>query len=89
MNELQKLIQDEYAKGNVVIYTIEGLMTVELDGLINQCATGILYDLNRDEGTVMALIDDPKWVNDYACAKVIRALKQRIEELEKQLHEND
>lgn len=89
MNELRKLIQDEYGKGNIVINTIEGLRAMKLDGLINQCADGLLYDLNRNEGTVVALIDDPKWINDYACAKVIRALKQRIDELEKQLNEND
>lgn len=27
-------------------------------------------------------LPDPKWVNDYATAQVIRALKRRIDELE-------
>jgi hypothetical protein len=42
-----------------------------------------IYDLNRDEATVLILIDDPKWINDYAVCKVIRTLKKRIDELEK------
>lgn len=83
MNELQKLIQDEYARGNVVLYTIGGLRVIELDKIIDQPADGLLYDLNRDECTIMTFIDDPERINDYACAKVIRALKQRIDELEK------
>jgi hypothetical protein len=27
-------------------------------------------------------LPDPKWINDYAVAQVIRALKNRIDELE-------
>ena len=52
---------------------------------IKQPADGILYDLNRDEATILTFIEDPKWVNDYAVCKVIRALKNRIKELEKQI----
>lgn len=76
------LILEEEKKGNIVINTAEGLMKVNLNELIKQPVDGLLYDLNRDECTVLTFIDNPKWVNDYACAKVIRALKARIEELE-------
>lgn len=76
------LILEEEKKGNVVINTAEGLMKVNLNELIKQPVDGLLYDLNRDECTILTFIDNPKWVNDYACAKVIRALKARIEELE-------
>lgn len=86
MSELQEFIREYGTKDFVVLNTIEGLRAVELDKIIDQPADGLLYDLNRDEGTVMALIDDPERINDYACAKVIRALKQRIDELEKQLN---
>lgn len=43
------------------------------------------YDLNRDEATILAFTDDQKWINDFASAKVIRSLKDRIGELENQL----
>ena len=76
------LILEEEKKGNVVINTAEGLMKVNLNELIKQPVDGLLYDLNRDECTILTFIDNPKWVNDYACAKVIRALKAKIEELE-------
>jgi len=45
----------------------------------------MLYDLNRNEAVVLTFLDDPKWVNDYAVCKVIRAMKNRIDELENQL----
>lgn len=89
MSELQEFIREYGTKDFVVLNTIEGLRAVELDKIIDQPADGLLYDLNRDECTIMTFIDDPEWINDYACAKVIRALKQRIDELEKQLNEND
>lgn len=42
---------------------------------IKQPIEGMLYDLNRNEVTVLTLIEDPKWVNDYAVSKVIQELK--------------
>lgn len=70
--------------GNIVIATVEGLQVHDINGFISQPADGILYDLNRDEATTLsgATPDNPKWVNDYAVANTIRALKARIEELE-------
>ena len=57
--------------------------TAKLSEFIEQPVEGILYDLNRGEEVTLTIInDDPKWVNDYAVAKVIRALKDRINELE-------
>ena len=49
---------------------------------IKQPTEGMLYDLNRSDVVVFTFIDDPKWINDYAVAKVITELKNRIEELE-------
>jgi len=73
--EIKKFILDEYKKGNVVIYDHEGLKTMSLDEIIKQPADGLLYDLNRNEAVILTFIDDPKWINDYACAQVIRKLK--------------
>lgn len=82
-SDLVGLIQNERANGNIVIITPCGLRVGKLSKVIKQPTDGLLYDLNRDEATILTFIDDTKWVNDYACAMVIRALKDRIEELEK------
>ena len=62
-----------------------------LEDLCNQPADGILYDLNRDEASILAFAgeDNPYWVNNYATAQVIRYLKGRVEELEKQLNKEE
>lgn len=51
--------------------------------LIKQPTGGLLYDLNRDQVTILSSLDDPKWVNDYASSMVIVELKNQIEELTK------
>lgn len=81
MTELINKILSEYEKGNIVIATIEGLQGMKLSDFIDQPVDGMLYDLNRDEATVLTLINNPKWINDYAVCKVIRALKDKIDEL--------
>ncbi len=75
----------EYKKGNVVILTQTGASILKIENLIDQPADGILYDLNRNEEIILTFIDDIKWVNDYATAKVIRYLKKQIEEYESKL----
>jgi hypothetical protein len=82
---IKEFVLNEQREGRIVFRTIDGLMSANLDDFIKQPIDGILYDLNRDEVTVMSFIDDPKWVNDYAVAMTIRKLKQRIEELEHQI----
>ena len=84
MSEKEKF-RDEIlrlAKENkVVVMTFEGSMVMDLDEMIdNQPVDGLLYDLNRDGATILTMIDDPKWVNDYAVMLVIKRLKQRLDE---------
>ena len=79
----KEIVLEEYKKGNIVISGIEGLQTMPLKKFIEQPTSGILYDLNRNEATVLTFVDDPKWINDYAVAKVITELKNKIEELER------
>ena len=81
MNKVEKLKQKilkEYKKGNIVVSTSEGIMMTSLKEIIKQPTEGLLYDLNRDEITILTFIDDPKWINDYACMAVIRELKKQL-----------
>ena len=85
MKSIKDKVLKEYKKGNIIVAGIDGLQGIPIKEFIKQPVEGILYDLNRDEATVLTLIDNPKWVNDYAVSKVIVALKKRIKELEEQL----
>jgi hypothetical protein len=80
IEEIKKLIMDAEKEGNVVVWTIEGLASMPLSEIIKQPTEGLLYDLNRDKATIWTLMKDDKWVNDYACALVITALKSRLAE---------
>ena len=62
-------------EGKIVIATWEGFMEADLDKIIDQPTEGLLYDLNRDRATILTYIEDKKWVNDFACMKVIEKLK--------------
>ena len=88
MKSIKDKVLKEYKKGNIIVAGIDGLQGMPIKEFIKQPVEGMLYDLNRDEATVLTLIDNPKWVNDYAVSKVIVALKKRIKELEDQLTEH-
>ena len=85
MKSIKDKVLKEYKKGNIVVAGINGLQGMPIKEFIKQPVEGMLYDLNRDEATILTLIDDPKWVNDYAVSKVIVALKKQIKELEDKL----
>lgn len=78
-------VLEEYKKGNIVVSGVDGLQVMNLKEFIKQPTDGMLYDLNRSEMVVLAFIEDPKWVNDYAVCKTIIELKNRINELESDL----
>jgi len=63
-------------EGKIVIMTWDGVKEVNIDDVIKQPTEGLLYDLNRDKVTILSYIEDPKWVNDYACMLVIKKLKE-------------
>jgi hypothetical protein len=79
--EIKDIVLSEYKKGNVVIADFDGLKSMPLKEFIKQPAEGMLYDLNRSEAVVLTFINDPKWVNDFAVAKVIQELKRQVDEL--------
>lgn len=79
MGETIKLILDARREGRIVVNTIEGLMSSNLEEFLKQPIDGILYDLNRDEATTLTLAEtDIKRVNDFAVSVVIRALKDKL-----------
>lgn len=82
---IKKLVLEEEEKGNIVYNTPFGLYSAELDTFLSQSTENILYDLNRDFGTILGQIDDVKWVNDYALSKVVIELKKRLDEAEEKL----
>ena len=68
----------ESKNGNIVINTPFGLRVCKIEDIVNQPVDGLLYDLNRSEATIMTFIDSEKWINDYACALVIRYLMNKL-----------
>lgn len=83
--ELINLIQRNENEGKLTFQTIEGICEASIKDFIKQSTEGILYDLNRDKATCISLIDQQYWINNYACALVIEALKNEIEELKDKL----
>ena len=83
MEDIKNKILEQYDKGNIVVASMMGMQVIPLDQFIEQHTEAILYDLNRCEPVILGFIEDPKWINDYAVAKVIRALKEKIDALEK------
>jgi len=79
---LQQIILEARKAGEVIVMGIEGPMFKLLDDFVRQPVDGLLYDLNRLEEVTLTFIDDPKWVNDFAVALVIRKLKADIDKLE-------
>ena len=86
VNKLRDTILAERDKGNIVFRGLpDQLMTAPLDEFVEQPAEGMLYDLNRLEEISLTFLKDPKWVNDFAVALVIRKLTDRLRQAEADL----
>ena len=74
------VIRGQEKHGNITIETIEGLAVIPLDDIVNWEADSLLYDLNRDKSTTIALGRDgmERWINDYAVAVVIEYLLNEL-----------
>lgn len=80
--ELRDRILSERDAGNIVLHTLPGeFQIIKLNEFVEQPDSGMLYDLNRLEEISLTFLDDPKWVNDFAVALVIRKLIQQRDEL--------
>lgn len=83
--ECLKQLEDIVNKGGIFFMTCDGIMTQELNTFLKQSVEGILYDLNRDKATTIALARSAdsflgkRWVNDLAVAYVIKALKCELD----------
>ena len=75
---IKKYVLEAEAKGEIVINTGDSLDNYNVDYFIQQPIESILYDLNRDRVTILTFINDEKWINDFACMKVIETMKARL-----------
>lgn len=76
--ELKEHILAERDKGNLVFQALPGeFMSAPVGEFVKQPVDGMLYDLNRGEEIALTFIDQPKWVNDFAVALVIRKLAEQ------------
>ena len=58
LGELKTFVREKAKEGEVVFMTCEGLRIANIDEFVGQGAQGILYDLNRDKATTMALASE-------------------------------
>jgi len=63
-----------FEEGKVLYVTCEGLMSAKIEDLISQDTDGLLYDLNRDTATVLAIFDEQKLMNELATINVLKYL---------------
>ena len=79
------IVLENEKQGYLTVMTAFGLMQCNLERFVRQSAEGLLYDLNRDEATILALGKEglERWVNDYAAAKVIRYLLDELKKVKK------
>lgn len=78
MTEKEKLlIEEQVRRGRVVIQTLDGLLSADIEKFCSQPVDCLLYDLNRDEATTYTL-NNERAINDIAVAKVIRYLHNKV-----------
>ena len=77
-----KEIFDSYESGNIIYITADGMQEMAMTDFIAQTPNNILKALNRTEKILINLHennpDSLKWINDYAVAKTIKALTEKI-----------
>ena len=81
--DLKNMILDAWKDGYVVFASIEGLHRQKLEEFTKQPLDGMLYDINRDTATILTLIEDPKWINDFALTKLLEYYYNKCNEQEK------
>lgn len=77
-------VLEDWNNGNLVFVDMEGLKSVKFEDFIKQPLEGMLYDINRNAATILTLIDDPKWVNDFALTKLLEYYYNKCKECEEE-----
>lgn len=70
----------------IAFMTIDGLVSADINKIIQQPVEGLLYDLNRDTASLMSLAKEGKnkrWINDMALAYVVTKLVEKCNALSK------
>ena len=77
------LVLEHEKEGEIVFRGAEDIMSMDIKTFIQQPADGILYDLNRDKVTLLSQYsqENIRWINDYAVAVTITALRAANDEL--------
>jgi hypothetical protein len=84
--ELLDKILELQKEGKIAFMTIDGLVSADINNIIQQPAEGLLYDLNRDTASLMSLAKEGKnkrWINDMALAHVVTKLVEKCNALSK------
>lgn len=80
-------VLDDEKKGYITIVSFDGFHTFNFEEFVKQPVDGLLYDLNMNKSTLLTFLADEnqqealKYVNQYAAARVIRKLKEEVDEL--------
>lgn len=85
-NITKEQVLKSYENGNILYITMQGINEMPLDEFMQKDASDILKLLNRTEEILIMLHEkNPsslKWVNDFAVAKLIQALKMKLASIE-------
>ena len=77
--EIRQKVLSEYEKGKICFATFDGIKTADLEEYAKGELSGILYDLNRDEATILAFSDQsPRWINDLAMVKLLKHYRKQL-----------
>ena len=87
LESIRDKVLEEWDKGNVCVMNIEGIMSQPLKTFVQQPLEGMLYDMNRDHATILAFLDDRKWVNDYCLVRILEYYYNKCQELEAKIKE--
>lgn len=82
-------VLEDWNNGNLVFVDMEGLKSVKFEDFIKQPLNGMLYDINRNAATILTLINDPKWVNDFALTKLLEYYYNKCKEYEEKKYVNN
>lgn len=79
---LRVLVARAWVEGNVAFRTSNGIHTIPFKEFVKQPLDDILYDINRDQVTILTCLDDPKWINDYALTRLLHYYYDKLKAIE-------